>query len=117
MPVWRARALSGVLALGLLGGCAVPLAPVAPPAGQPAAPPVPAPDSVNRSGYPKPETALAQTDLEPDTAIRWGRLPNGLFWAVRPNGTPQGTAEIRLAFDAGSLDEADDEVEDEVDAS
>ncbi|MAL27361.1 MAG: peptidase M16 [Croceicoccus sp.] len=109
MPVWRARALSGVLALGLLGGCAVPLAPVAPPAGQPAAPPAPAPDSVNRSGYPKPETALAQTDLEPDTAIRWGRLPNGLFWAVRPNGTPQGTAEIRLAFDAGSLDEADDE--------
>ena len=90
-----------------LGGCAAPLASVTSPV-------VPSADArqdparqVNRSGYPLPEAALAQSDLEPDTAIRWGRLPNGLFWAFRPNATPADTAEIRLAFDAGSLDEAD----------
>ncbi len=95
-----------MLALGVLAGCAAPLAST----------PSPAPDRqaaaagpVNRSGYPQPEPALAQSDLEPDTAIRWGRLPNGMFWALRPNATPAGTAEIRLAFEAGSVDEADDQ--------
>ncbi|WP_230280362.1 pitrilysin family protein [Croceicoccus sp. Ery15] len=99
-----AKGLAGTLAIALLSGCAAPQvsdAPVAAPS-EPAA-------AVNRSGYALPEAALASSDLEPDTAIRWGRLPNGLFWAIRPNGTPKGTAEIRLAFDAGSLDEADGE--------
>lgn len=98
-----AHAVAAALALGVLGGCAAQPLPAVPSSERPEA------RAINRGGYPVPEAGLQASDLEPDAAIRWGRLPNGLFWAIRPNGTPAGTAEIRLAFDAGSLDEAEDQ--------
>ncbi|MCG8441735.1 MAG: insulinase family protein [Caulobacterales bacterium] len=50
-----------------------------------------------------------QSDLQPDPAVRYGRLDNGLRYAVMENDTPSGTAAARLRFDVGSLHEQDDQ--------
>ncbi|AKM11502.1 peptidase M16 [Croceicoccus naphthovorans] len=63
----------------------------------------------SQSGLPPFEQMLAQSDLPPDPAMRFGRLPNGLSYVIRPNATPAGTAEVRLRFDVGSLDESAEE--------
>ena len=49
------------------------------------------------------------SNLEPDRSIVYGRLPNGLRYAIRPNDRPQNQVLVRLAFDFGSAAEADDE--------
>ena len=49
------------------------------------------------------------SNLEPDRSIIYGRLPNGLRYAIRPNNRPQNQVLVRLAFDFGSAAEADDE--------
>ncbi len=43
------------------------------------------------------------TDIPPDAGWRFGRMPNGLRFAVRNNGVPPGQVTIRLRVDAGSL--------------
>ncbi len=48
-------------------------------------------------------------DLPPDPAIRSGRLPNGLRYAIRPNAEPKDRVSLRLLVSAGSLVERDDE--------
>ncbi len=55
--------------------------------------------------------AFAQevSDLKPDPAIRFGKLPNGMRYAIRHNATPPGQASLRLRIDAGSLMETDDQ--------
>lgn len=50
------------------------------------------------------------SDLKPDPAIRFSRLPNGMTYAIMPNKTPPGEASVRLRIDAGSLDEAETEL-------
>ena len=49
------------------------------------------------------------SDMVPDPSIIYGRLPNGLRYAIRPNERPQNKVIVRLAFDFGSAVEADDE--------
>ena len=49
------------------------------------------------------------SDLEPDTSIIYGILPNGLRYAIRPNQRPQNQVVVRMAIDFGSAAEADDE--------
>lgn len=49
------------------------------------------------------------SDLRPDPAVRWGRLDNGLRYAVLPNREPKGRASLRLTLAAGSLQETDDQ--------
>src|SRR5471032_2888631 len=49
------------------------------------------------------------SDLKPDPLIRFGRLPNGMRYALMHNATPTGQASFRLRFDAGSLMERDDQ--------
>ncbi|HKP33385.1 MAG TPA: insulinase family protein, partial [Sphingomicrobium sp.] len=49
------------------------------------------------------------TDVRPDPAIKYGRLSNGMKYAVMRNATPPGTASVRLEFAFGSIAEADDE--------
>lgn len=49
------------------------------------------------------------SDLQPDPAIRFGVLPNGMRYAIRHNETPASTAVMRLMIDVGSTAEADDE--------
>ena len=49
------------------------------------------------------------SDITPDPAWQFGRLPNGLRYAVRKNGVPPGQVSIRVRVDAGSLYEQDAE--------
>ena len=49
------------------------------------------------------------SDLPADTSIIYGRLPNGLRYAIRPNNRPQNQVLVRMAFDFGSAAEAEDE--------
>ncbi len=44
-----------------------------------------------------------------DTAIRSGRLPNGVRYFLRQNGRPAGRVSLRLAVDVGSVQEEDDQ--------
>ncbi len=45
------------------------------------------------------------SDIPPDREWIFGELSNGLRYAVRKNGVPPGQVSIRLAIDAGSLNE------------
>lgn len=49
------------------------------------------------------------TDLEPDSSIVYGKLPNGLRYAIRPNHRPQNQVVVRMSIDFGSAAESDDE--------
>lgn len=49
------------------------------------------------------------SDLKPDPVVRFGRLPNGLRYAIIRNATPKGQAALRLRLDAGSLHESEAE--------
>ncbi|MCY7398331.1 MAG: insulinase family protein, partial [Sphingomonas bacterium] len=52
---------------------------------------------------------LRVTDVVSDPAIRYGRLANGMRYAIRRNTTPKGTASVRLHFPFGSIGETEDE--------
>jgi zinc protease len=49
------------------------------------------------------------SDLPPDPAVIWGRLDNGLRYAIRPNAEPKGRASLRLVVLAGSLHETEEQ--------
>ncbi|KQT32487.1 peptidase M16 [Sphingomonas sp. Leaf412] len=49
------------------------------------------------------------SDIVPDPEWYFGRLPNGLRYAVRRNGVPPGQVAVRVRIDAGSLYETDAE--------
>lgn len=87
------RLSSAVVALAML------VALVAVPRAQVAAPQAPA--------IP-PELALDRP-LPVDTAVRTGRLPNGLRYFIRQNSRPEKRVSMRLAVDVGALQEDDDQ--------
>jgi zinc protease len=86
----RLRPLARALALA----CLVLAALLQPLAARDALPPWPAP---------------ADGALVSDPAVVWGRLPNGLRYAVMPNRTPPGRVSLRLMIEAGSMMEDEDE--------
>src|SRR5690606_29020364 len=45
------------------------------------------------------------SDLPVDPSVTWGRLDNGLRYAVMPNAQPPGQVSLRLHVDVGSLAE------------
>lgn len=47
------------------------------------------------------------SDLKPDPEARFGTLPNGLRYVVRPNKEPKARASFRLLIEAGALHETD----------
>ena len=47
----------------------------------------------------------AGSDLPADPAVHWGRLDNGLTYALLANPEPKGRASLRLTIRAGSLQE------------
>jgi zinc protease len=49
------------------------------------------------------------SDLTPDPAVTWGRLDNGMRYALLPNATPRDRISLRLVIDAGSLMEREDQ--------
>jgi zinc protease len=62
--------------------------------------------TVARAALPFPQ---AESDLKPDPAARFGALPNGLRYVIRPNREPKNRASLRLVVNAGSLNEKDDQ--------
>jgi len=49
------------------------------------------------------------SDVPQDKEWVFGELPNGVRYALRKNGVPQGQVAIRIRMDVGSLHEADNE--------
>lgn len=47
------------------------------------------------------------SDLASEAGIEYGRLPNGLRYAVMANKTPSNTATLLMRFDTGSVNEDD----------
>jgi zinc protease len=64
----------------------------------------PAPSPSKAPSFPQ-----EKSDLKPDPAARFGTLPNGLRYVVRPNPEPKGRASLRLLVLAGSLQEAENQ--------
>ena len=56
-----------------------------------------------------PPFAHESSDLKADPTARFGSLPNGLRYVVRPNQEPKNRASIRLLVEAGSFHESDDQ--------
>jgi zinc protease len=59
----------------------------------------------------KPEPWLyAGSDIPADPAWTFGKLPNGVRYAVRKNGVPPGQVSIRIGIEAGSMMEGTTEL-------
>jgi zinc protease len=56
-----------------------------------------------------PRFAHEQSDLQPDPAAHFGKLPNGLHYVVLANREPKERASLRLVVLAGSFHETDDQ--------
>jgi len=54
-----------------------------------------------------PVFAQETSDLKPDPAAIWGRLPNGLRYVILPNKEPKARASLRLVVGSGSLYESE----------
>lgn len=50
------------------------------------------------------------SDLSVEEGVEYGRLSNGVRFAVRSNETPSNTATLLMRIDTGSINEADDEL-------
>jgi zinc protease len=57
----------------------------------------------------EPDWAFEASDVPRDPAWAFGKLANGMRYAIRSNATPKGTGLVRLMIDAGSLDESEAE--------
>ncbi len=57
----------------------------------------------------QPVWAFESSDVPVDPGFVFGRLDNGMRYAIRRNATPQGTAMVRMRIDSGSLEEREDE--------
>lgn len=67
------------------------------------------PSKLGGEPRPRSEWAMQWSDVPVDPAYRFGRLPNGMRYAIRANATPKDTALVRMEVNAGSLDESEDE--------
>ena len=47
-----------------------------------------------------------KTDVPADPSVRFGRLPNGMKYAIRANATPKGAVSIRMHLAFGSIAES-----------
>lgn len=68
-----------------------------------------APPRAAAAALPQPVWMHDQLQREPDPAVRFGRLPNGLRYALQHNETPKDGVAMRMRIAAGSLQERDDE--------
>lgn len=58
---------------------------------------------------PAPQTAALTERIPADPAITIGTLPNGITYYIRPNKKPENRAALRLAVNAGSILEDEDQ--------
>lgn len=56
------------------------------------------------------EWAQESSDVKPDPAVRYGKLANGLRYAILNNKTPADGVAMRMWIGSGSIQERDDEV-------
>ena len=56
-------------------------------------------------GTPTNAWGRSSKDIPADPAVRFGRLPNGMQYAIRPNATPKGGVSMRMYFTFGSIAE------------
>ncbi|MFG6429660.1 M16 family metallopeptidase [Roseateles sp. LYH14W] len=56
-----------------------------------------------------PKWGFEQSQRMPDPAVRFGRLPNGLRYALQRNETPRDGVAMRMRIGSGSLQERDEE--------
>ena len=56
-----------------------------------------------------PDWPFAASDLPVDPQYRFGTLPNGMRYIIRPNSTPAGQAKVQLRIGTGSVAESEDE--------
>ena len=97
------RRLMVAVLLAALTFVAVPFAQVAAPAA-----PASAQATAGKSQAIPPELALDRT-LPVDAAVRTGRLPNGIRYFIRQNARPEKRVAMRLAVDAGAIQEDPDQ--------
>ncbi len=104
-PLLCALRVAGLTALLTLAGCAT------------------APDAADKLAVADPALAPATlealrerriwaheaSELQPDPAVTYGQLPNGLRYALLRNALPSKTAAVRMRFGVGSMMEADDQ--------
>ncbi len=57
----------------------------------------------------EPTWAFDESDVPVDPGFVFGELDNGMRYIIRQNGTPEGTALVRMQVGSGSLDETDSE--------
>lgn len=69
----------------------------------------PTSSSLPRRGELELDWPWQESDLRADPAVRYGRLENGMRYAIMANHTPSNTASIRMRFNVGSLMEDDDQ--------
>lgn len=74
-----------------------------------APPPSPRPAAPAAGPAAAATTYRLEDPLPFDPAVRRGRLPNGMSYYIRRNGRPEHRAALRLAIDAGSVLEQDDQ--------
>jgi zinc protease len=74
-----------------------------------AGPAVAAPDKAPAGAERTTPWNAETSDLEPDDSVIYGKLPNGLRYAIRPNQRPQNQVVVRMGIDVGSAVESDDE--------
>ena len=95
-PCLTAAAISVVAVAMLIAGCQAIAsfvdAPIAP-----------------RKGERAIDWPFRESDLTPDPNVRYGRLANGMRYAIRSNVTPTKTVSVRMRFNVGSLMEAEDQ--------
>ena len=58
---------------------------------------------------PPPPTSVSGTPIPTDPGVRMGKLSNGLRYYIRKNETPDNRAELRLAVNAGAMQEDEDQ--------
>ncbi|MFG6486201.1 M16 family metallopeptidase [Roseateles sp. BYS78W] len=100
-PMFFMRATALAAALALTGGGLL-LAPAA----RAEAPEAKAATAVTATG---PLWGHELVQRAPDPAVRFGRLPNGLRYAIQHNETPKDGVAMRLHIGSGSLQERDEE--------
>lgn len=104
----KRRIYTLMMLLALLAAACAPIAPVSPEAATHEAP---ISDAAPGSTIPEASTTWALEDTLPvDPAVRIGTLENGLTYYVRANDEPANRAELRLAINAGSILEDEDQL-------
>lgn len=60
-------------------------------------------------GAAAPNFVHEESDLPADPAVTWGKMENGMRFALMPNAEPPGRVSLRLHIDSGSLHETEDQ--------